>query len=146
MKKQIPILIGFFLTVCVAIFAFYAREIAHDTNPTYLVSESVRKQNAIDIEAKRTHAEKMRYIDLAWEYRKSADEHIADIKNIPQDILFWNAVRWAILSSSVAAFVILVIMAGLTGKQLATANPDALVLGIMAVFPKSKEHWRLASA
>lgn len=146
MKNQKTILIGAFLTMAVVVIFVALQQGIKSTVPQYLVSPEIREANALKIEEARTKAERMKYIDQEWEFAESARKHEAAIKNIPQDALFWNAVAWSILASSIVAFLILVTLAGLTGKQLATANPDALMMIFMTAFPRSKEHWKFLTA
>jgi hypothetical protein len=146
MKKKLPVYIALFLVVCTVFVLATVRDIAKETASVYQLDAATKRQYAIEVEAARTKAEKLRQIALQWEYEKEAQKHRADIENIPNVMRFRAAVAWAILVSCVSGFLIIVFFVGMTGKQISTANPDALVLAMMTAFPKSKEHWQFLTA
>jgi hypothetical protein len=136
-KKVIEILIAIsFIVLCIVLIVRFLATPINSVDPRKLSNADMK-----EIQRVKAAAEMWQWEELLKEAKFEVKKYDYKISRIPQTAFFWSVAAWSALGACIFSVLILVTFSGITGKQLMTANPDAVVLALMTVFPKSKEHY-----
>jgi hypothetical protein len=137
-KKVIEILIAIsFILLCIVLIVRFLATPINSADPRKLSNADIR-----EIQRVKAAAEIWQWEELLKEAKFEVKKYDYKISRIPQTAFFWTVAAWSALGACILSVLILVTFAGITGKQLMIANPDAVVLALMTLSPKSEAHYK----